>query len=101
MGRPRKNHFAPASEPETVEKQGEEVTEIVEGIAEQSAASSEPETVEKVISNPGKNVRRIGGIILAPGGVYTLTDRDLADTKSMAKVEHMIKLGVLHRGSGR
>lgn len=100
MVRPRKNYTATAFEPETVEVQGEEVTEeVVEEVVEQAAHATEPETVENVISNPGKNVRRIGGIVLAPGGVYTLTERDLSDTRSMAKVEHMISLGVLHRGA--
>lgn len=52
-----------------------------------------------VISNPGKSVMRIGSIVMAPGGTHPLTEREQADDRLMAKVNHMIKLKVIHRGT--
>jgi hypothetical protein len=70
-------------------------------------AESEPEsepkpvtgelTLGSVITNPGKYVRRVGNMVFAPGGRQVLAGRNLADERTVLKLLHMIKLGVLHR----
>lgn len=67
--------------------------------AEEPASVSDELGVGSIITNPGRNVRRIGNLVIAPGGQKPLTERDVADERTMAKVEYMIKLGVLHRGA--
>jgi hypothetical protein len=52
-----------------------------------------------VLTNPTRNVRRIGTIVIAPGGKHELTARELADERTMLKVNHMVKLGVIRRGA--
>lgn len=52
-----------------------------------------------VLTNPGKSVRRMGIITMAPASKHPLTDRERADSRTMAKVNHMVKLGVIHRGA--
>jgi len=70
-----------------------------ETIAEEPAPASDELGVGSIITNPGRNVRRIGNLVIAPGGQKPLTERDVADKRTMAKVAYMIKLGVLHRGA--
>jgi hypothetical protein len=55
--------------------------------------------VRIVLTNPTRNVRRIGTIVIAPGGKHELTARELDDERTMLKVNHMIKLGVIRRGA--
>jgi len=65
--------------------------------AEAEIATSDELGVGSIITNPGRNVRRIGNLVIAPGGQKPLAERDVADERTMAKVGYMIKLGVLHR----
>ncbi len=51
------------------------------------------------ITNTSKNPRRVGGVTIAVGDSYTLTDQDLNDESLMAKIDHSVKLGVLSRGA--
>ena len=74
-------------------------------IAEAEAALTEPvpadveaQTDEAfTVRNVSKNRRRIQCVELAVGESYTLTERDLADERLMAKVHRAIDLGVLVR----
>lgn len=52
-----------------------------------------------VLTNPGRSVRRMGIVTMAPASKHTLTEREKADTRTMAKVNYMVKLGVIHRGA--
>jgi len=52
-----------------------------------------------VITNPGRSVMRVGSVVIAPAGGHTITDANLADTKTMGKIEYMLTKGVLHRGA--
>jgi len=92
---------AKAEEPEAKAKEPEAKAEEPEAKAEAVGPTSISDElgVGSTITNPGKNVRRIGNLVIAPGSQKSLTERDVADGRTMAKVAYMIKLGVLHRGA--
>lgn len=49
------------------------------------------------ITNPTRMVQRVGMIVMAPGAVHQVTDREQADARTMAKVETAIRLGLVHK----
>ena len=59
--------------------------------------SPEPQPAGFTVRNDGKNVRRIGGVGVAPGQEYRLSDMQAGDKRLMAKVNRMLELGVLSR----
>lgn len=81
-------------EPEAVEPET-----IVDELEPAPTPTSDELGVGSIITNPGRNVRRIGNLVIAPSGQKPLTERDVADERIMTKVKYMIKLGVLHRGA--
>lgn len=85
--------LAPVEEPEFVTK----------GLGEYlDPAAAKPDhkaPVADVLTNPGRSVRRMGIVTMAPASKHTLTEREKSDERTMAKVNHMVKLGVINRGA--
>lgn len=54
------------------------------------------------VTNLSRNPRRIVGVDFAPAGqkgdTVELTDQNMRDERLMAKINHMVTLGVLRRG---